>query len=306
MSFRRIDMRDLTNAQDRSDYKVLSRRFTWCDKHVAFKYLKEMGILLTSHPGNRGFLKASVESHAATRLWVTLAYDNYFDPERKDILWDQVMPSREVIDQVNCLVMGPHQKWGGVLYPYFWLLELGLSAMKDFKYIYSANGDCIIEKPDGIFKLLDIMKEQDADFIAAGWWDEPGSRPIFNSTGFIGRTEAVQAMMKHFKDGFIPLKAYERTCQDYGNCEGRMGRAIKDLGLKVVTVENPKNEQMHEKGHGAWYDVAGFRHTHAEHGWWWKFKDTMVPPEVKYYDEKYISPAELDVVKKWWDLNPPK
>ena len=106
------------------------------------------------------------------------------------------MPSREVIDQVNSFIMSSHQKWGGVLYPYFWLLKLGLNSMSDFKYIYCANGDCIIEKPEGLFELLEKLKSEDADFISCGWWDD--GRPMLGSTGFIGKTSAIQKMMKHF------------------------------------------------------------------------------------------------------------
>ena len=291
------------NKSDHADYVVLARRFTYCDKHIAFKYLKELGILLTSHPGNRAFLKASVETHAQSKLWITLVYDNYFDPERRDVGWDHIMPSREVIDQVNAFIMGPYQKWGGVLYPYFWLLKLGVAAMQDFKYIYSANGDCIIEHPEKIFDMLERMKQEDADFISSGWWDEEGARPIFNSTGFIGRTEAVQAMMKHFSDGFIPLKHYEATCQEWGNCEGRMGRAIKDLGLKVVKLENPKNEQLFPKYQGDWCKELGFRQIHSEHNIWWRDQENLVPPDLKYYDKKFISQQELDAVTKWWERN---
>ena len=303
MGFRRVDMREsYMTKQDIKDYKMLSRRYTWCDHHIAFKWLKEIGILLTSHPGNRAFLKASVESHAKTKLWITLAYDNYFDPERKDTTWDYIMPNRDIIDQVNCFILSPYQKFGGVLYPYFWLLRLGLAAMKDFPYIYSANGDCIIENPEGIFELLELMKSEDADLISAGWWNK--ERPVFNSTGFIGRTEAVQAMMKHFQDNFIPLKAYEASCVEFGNCEGRLGKAIKDLGLKVVSLENPKNEQLHEPLCGDWCRILGFRHTHAEHGFSWKYRNNEVPPappELKYYDQKYISGADWEFVKKYWE-----
>ena len=45
MGFRRIDMPGL-NKSDRKDYITLSRRYSYCDKHIAFKYLKKIGILL--------------------------------------------------------------------------------------------------------------------------------------------------------------------------------------------------------------------------------------------------------------------
>jgi hypothetical protein len=303
MSFRRIDMREpYMTKQDIQDYKHLSRAYTYCDKHISFKYLKEIGILLTSHPGNRAYLRSSIETHKKTKLWITLAYDNYFDPKRKDITWDSIMPSREVIDNVNCFVLGPYQTWGGVLFPYVYLLELGLSAMKNFPYIYCANGDCIIEKPEGVFILLDKMKSENADLISSGWWDK--ERPVFNSTGFIGKTEAIQAMMKHFVRHFIPLKAYEASCVEFGNCEGRLGRAIKDLGLKVVEVENPKNEQLHEKGYGTWCQTLGFRHLHAEEGFAWKYRNEPnppVPPEIEYLDLKYLSEGDINFLKTYWN-----
>jgi len=299
MSFRRIDMKEpYMTAQDKKDYKVLSRRFTWCDKHVAWPWQKEIGMLLTSHPGNRAYLRASIESHKKAKLWLSLVYDNYFHPDHKAD-WNHVMPDVDLMYQLDSLTIGPRQEWGGVLYPYFWLLRLGLATMGHFPYVYCANGDCIIERPEGVFEMLQRLKDEDADFISCGWW--PKDRPIFNSTGFIGKREAVQGMMEHFEKYFVPLKAYEASCLEFGNCEGRMGAAIRELGYKVVELENPKNEQLHEKGNGDWCKALGFRHIHAEHGMWWRAKKTLIPPEVKYYDEKHISALELNAVKSWWD-----
>jgi len=300
MGFRRIDMRTLTNKQDKADYRTLSRLYSWCDKNISFKYLKEIGILLTSHPGNRAFLRSSVETHKKTKLWITLAYDNYFNPDDFTVDWNSIMPSREVINQVNSFILGPYQKWGGVMFPYAFLLDLGLASMQRFPYIYCTNGDCIVENPDGIFELLERLKSEDADFISAGYW-ERGGRPIFNSTAFIGRQKAIQKMMKHFMENFIPLKAYERTCQDFGNCEGRMGKAIKDLGLKVVKLENPKNEQLHEPGNGDFCKTSGLRHIHAENNWAWKMRGKeprIYSPPLKYLDRKYLSSNDWEFAKK--------
>ena len=307
MSFRRVDMRNpKMTKQDKKDYRILSRRYAYCDKHISNKFLKEIGILLTSHPGNRAFLKASVDTHSKTKLWITLAYDNYFDPERNES-WDDLMPRKEVINKVNAFILSPFQKWGGVLYPFFWILRLGISAMENFSYIYCSNGDCIIEKPKEIFTLLEILKQENADFIACGWWD--GERPIFGSTGFIAKTEAIQAVMKHFQDHFIPLKAYEASCLDFGNCEGRMGRAIKDLGLKVVPVENPRSEQLHKPLQGTWSRTLGFRHVHGEFAYAWKHrnsKDPPIPPELKYYDESYLPSQDIEFIKKFWETDKSK
>lgn len=109
MGYRRIDIPTLKNKQDIRDYKDLARRYTYCDKHITWPYMKDIGILLTSHPGNRGFLRSSIESHKKTKLWITLAYDNYFDSDRKDTTWNDLMPNRDVIDKVSCFIMGSNQ-----------------------------------------------------------------------------------------------------------------------------------------------------------------------------------------------------
>ena len=119
------------NESDRRDFQILLDRYLECDQW-AKNIFKDVGVLLTSHPGNRAFLKASVESHKKLGYWLTLAYDNYFDPENQDITWDHIMPDRDVIDMVDTFVMPHYQSWGGVLYPYFWLLWFGIFTMKNF------------------------------------------------------------------------------------------------------------------------------------------------------------------------------
>ena len=297
MGFRRKDLRNLTDKKSIRDYKILSRRYSYCDKTIAFKYLKKVGILITSHPGNRTFLKASIESHSKTKLWITLAYDNHFNPDNDSLEYSRLLPHRKILDKVNCFIMGPYQRFGGVMYPYFWLTKLGTSSMKDFEYIYCTNGDCILEKPENFGMLLDILG--DNDIFPVGW--EPnGNRPIFNTTGFIGRTDAILKIINHFGSNFIPLKRYEETTQRMGNTESRFAIAIRDLGLKVAIPENnPFNTQLHIKG-GTWYDLVGFRHLHGEKGYAWKMRGKeprVYSPELEYYDKVYISPVDLEFIK---------
>jgi hypothetical protein len=65
-----------TPEDHRRDYQVVLERYKACDKW-SVKILNKVGVLLTSHPNNVKFLKASVESHKQLGFWLTLAYDNY-------------------------------------------------------------------------------------------------------------------------------------------------------------------------------------------------------------------------------------
>lgn len=288
---------DKYNESDRRDFQILLDRYLECDKW-ANNVFKDVGVLLTSHPGNRAFLKASVETHKKLGYWLTLVYDNYFDPKNPGIEWNHIMPDRDVIDIVDTFVMPHNQTWGGVLYPYFWLLKFGLATMSGFKYIFCSNGDCIIEKPENFPQIIDMLG--DNDIIACGWERDF----VFNSTSFLGKSEAIRAIMEHVQENFIPLEAYERTKQDFGNCEARMGKAILDLGLKIVKVKNPYNTQLHKKGYGTWYEILGFRHIHAE--WGYAYKYHTLPPELKYIDKRHMGAGEYDVVEKYYETGDEK
>jgi hypothetical protein len=289
-----------TSDKDREDYKVVLDRYKACDVW-ANKIHGKVGVLLTSHPGNRAFLKASAESHKQLGFWMVLAYDNYLDPSRPDLEWNHIMPYRDVTDMFNTILVGPHQTWGGVLYPYFWLLRIGVEALNCFDYIYCANGDCVLEKPENFPALMDMLG--DGDIMGCGWEDN-GSRPIFNTTGFIAKSKAASAIMKHFQDHLIPLAAYEESAPTFGNTEGRFARAILDLGLKVVKVPTNPNDTQLSRSSGTWYEKVGFRHIHGEYNKAYRYK--LVPPETKYLDSRYFNKAELDLLDKYHETKDQK
>jgi hypothetical protein len=166
--------------------------------------------------------------------------------------------------------------------------------MGGFEYVYCANGDCVLEKPENFQQLFDLLG--DGDIMGIGNEDAGWSR-VFNTTGFLAKTKAAQAIIKHFGERLIPFHNYVKYTQQVGNTEARFSRAIEELGLKEVRVEkNPYNTQLHCPG-GTWYDVVGFRHIHGEFNWAWKlltmdkpFKDSI--PPLKYLDRRHASIPE--------------
>jgi hypothetical protein len=264
------------------------------------KALLPVGVLLTSHPGNRGFLRASLESHKKLGYWISLVYDNYLNPERQDYDYNHFFPARDLMDLCDNFLLSHYQTWGGVLYPYFWSLYLGIHAMSSFKYIYCANGDCILEKPENFQQIIDMLG--DGDILGVGW-EENGGRPIFNTTGFLAKTEAAIAIINHFRDRLIPLDNYEKYTNEVGNTEGRFAVAIRDLGLNLkLAPVNPYNTQLHIAG-GSWYDIIGFRHIHGEYNYAYRYKS--IPPHYKYLDQKQISAGEYNLVKLYHDTTDP-
>jgi hypothetical protein len=263
----------------------------------ALKALNPIGVLLTAHPGGRSFLKASVESHKKLGFWITLAYDNYINPKRSDIKYDNVMPPIDVLNQIDTLIIPHYQTWGGVLYPYFWLLKFGLDAMSGFEYVYCSNGDCILEKPENFNQLIEILGNHD---IVSCSWEKGGRQGLFNTTAFLAKTKAAKAIMKHFQDYLIPFDNYDKNCENMGNTESRFAIAINELGLRSVRNIVPGfNTQFHKPGYGTWYEVLGFRHIHAELGYAYKYRE--IPPPPEYYDKRYMSQHEYECISKYYE-----
>ena len=294
MTVTRSFVKSLPKGSKKDHYAYILNDMMKNDKW-AMKAFKKVGVLLTSHPGNRPFLKASLESHKKLGFWTTLVYDNYFDPNNQQISYEQCMPKRDVYDMVDTFLIPHHQTWGGVLYPYFWLLYFGVHTMGSFEYIFCSNGDCILEKPEGFPKIMEMLG--DGDIMGCGYENNNG-RELFNTTSFIAKTSAIQKIMIHFRDHLIGIDKYEKYAERLGNTEGRFAIAIKELGLKIKKVpKNPVNTQVNKPG-GTWYDILGFRHIHGEFNNAHRRK--KIPPHYKYLDHRYIT-SKYNLVKSYYD-----
>lgn len=267
------------------------------------KIFKDVGVLLTAHPSGRVFLKASVESHKKLGFWLCLAYDNYWEIKYKHLKYDKIMPERNVFDQINTFVVPNAQTWGGVLFPYAWLLYLGIHTLSSFKYILCSNGDCVIEKPEGFPKLLKMFEDSGADIFPIGW-EQNNGRPLLNTTSFLAKSEAIKAIMNHFMKHLIGIDNYEKYTDRLGNTESRFHIACDELGLKILKPEeNPIDTQVSSPGVGTWYKEIGFRHIHAEYNKAYRKKG--IPPHHKFLDGRYMK-AKIALVKAYHNETDPE
>jgi hypothetical protein len=299
MGLTRADLEGEMTDEERQSRKLWIDRTQANDKW-AKKALKPIGVLLTSHQANRPFLKASVESFSKLGYWITLAYDSYVDPEWEEIDHNRFMPPKDVLDKVDLFLMPHYQTWGGPLYPYFWLLKWGAQAMDHFDYILCANGDFVIEKPEGFKKLFEMLDVYDI-MTSGPDRDDP---PSANTAGFIVKTEALIEIVDHLEHHLIPWDNYEKHTQRVGNMEGRFGWAIKELGLRQKKVDPPLEDMFRTPGHGAWFEHIGFRHIHAELNY--AYRNRKTPPPLAYLDERYVGDHDLKHLKKWEETHDPK
>lgn len=271
---------------------------------------KNVGVLLTCSSYSKPFLKASLESHKKLGYWTVLSYDNFIDPKNGEtkIDWDYWMPPKDVMVNVDTFLLPHHQCWGGVSYPFIWQLRLASGIFHSMDYVLVNNGDMVLEKPEGFPQLLELMG--DADIMSSG----PSLPREIGTAGILMKSSAFMAIAKHMLDHMVPFEEYEKSTQDFGNTEGRLAVAVRELGLKQVICSPGKCpthdvcEQLHVPG-GQWYDIIGMRHIHGELNYAYRYK--QMPPPSKYLDERFCGAEDMKAskayeagditfVQNWW------
>ena len=259
---------------------------------------KSVGILLTGSSYSRPYMKHSVSTHKSLGYWLVLSYDNFVNPEWPEVDYNQFLPTKDIMELVDTFLMTHHQNWGGVSYPYMWQLRLASGIFQHFDYVYCANGDCMLEKPEGFPKLLELLG--DKDFMSAG----PSLPREIGTAGFIVKSRAFMDIAKHMIDHVVPFEEYEKSTGEFGNTEGRLAVAIRDLGLTQAVVPefgkcdlHPVCEQFHQPS-GTWYDLVGFRHIHGEHNYAYRYH--KIPPHHDYLDQRFMG-DEYNQIKAYWE-----
>ena len=180
-----------------------------------------------------------------------------------------------------------HKTWGsGVGIPHSWNMWYALHAAKGFgfEYVFNINGDCIMEKPD-LKPLRDMLG--DADAISCEYVEGR----YFGTMSYLSK---IDPMMKMWDMNLQRLNQF-----NIGNAEGRLGRFSKELGLKIVPVENPEDHHFKPPGvKGTFRKMLGMRHLHAEHkvrNW-----EKMEPIEMDYCETQYLNSHEQKTLMVYW------
>ena len=255
------------------------------------KLKKHIGIIVPTHKYHNVWLGSCLKSCSETGYWVLLAYDNpYYGVNHKHA---ELLPSVQTMMYADQIVMKP-KTWGsGVGVPHSWNMYLGLKALKSlgFEYVFNTNGDCVLEKPDGVDKLFEMLG--DADIIACEY--HPGR--YLGTMTWLAKIDVALKMWELNMD-----KLYQ---QNFGNAEARMGIFAKKLDLKVISVVNPSDHHFKDWTHkNTFREVVGIRHLHAEHKvrrW-----EKKAPIEEKYFDKNFLNGHERNTLLKYWDTGEKK
>jgi len=257
-------------------------------------FYNKINVIVTGTSNQRVFMLACLKSIRSIG-WTLMTYDNPVDD------CNNRFPSSECFKLIDQFFMKHNTKVvPGPTYPQFWNYKHGIDILRGSpaEYVFTIGADCVLERPEGISEIVKMLGDNDLIACSTGRHQVP----YCGTKSFLVKKTAFIEIVKYLEE-----KTYY-PFQDIGNMEYRMGLAIQGMGIKETRVpENPADDQFshsYDKNdncvdRGTWGKVLGFRHLAGEH----KIRklEKRIPVEEKYFDKKYLSGLELEILSRYWE-----
>ena len=253
----------------------------------------KLGIAVISHQGHRRFLKPCIDScKKMNPARIMVAYDMRFTAPPTHQL-DRIVPMYDVLQSATDWYLGDV---GPRVNSWLWLSQYAMTHLKNtgVEYVFSINGDCVVGNPDGIHIIRDMMDMEQADIISSDYKGEAWA----GTTSYFAKIDTAVKITNHLVEN--ALKPRMPNGKQFGNPEGRMGKAISMQGIKCAqNIRNPEHGQFSYGDRGTWGDVLDFNHLHGAEKW--RKGNHQLPFPRECYDMRYVSGAEHIALTYYWD-----
>ncbi len=289
-----------------------------CFNCESFPFYTDIAIIVTAWSGQLRWLKKTLLSYRLTGKYVILAYDNPFYPfeayNKAPEYMLKNMPRAEHYLLAHSVVLKHKTIDNNKRTGWFWNAYYAkglINLFPNIKYVYITNGDCIIEKPEGMGELAILLGDAD---LMSGQSEE--GRTI-HSADMILKVEAFNKIMDYM--------AYRHKAPVIGavSVETLLNDVVKTCGLKVKHA--PKQPINPQDGSVDYYcglgvdstfkDIIGFRNLYAEQEH--RENNSLEPLPKEYTDDfmnwaympdrqvinlcKYYDTGDRRYLYQWWD-----
>lgn len=287
--------------------------YTWQD--IAFNlnnipFQTDTAVIVTSYYGHLGWLKSTLMSYRKSGAYVILSYDN--SSYIWDNLDDQTYIARHLPRPIHTLLahstVMKHKTYDSdKRLGWFWDVKYAQSIIKGFpniKYVYVTNGDCVIERPEGIKELPSVLG--DGDFMSG----QSNPNTIHTANMFF-KIDTFNKVLDYMTE------RHKHYVWDTISPENLLLDAVKELDLKETVAEQPiipdDDPRIDARGtidyygtrnvDSTWKKVLGFRNLyhefeyHENYGLVPDFKKFMDP----YLDWIYFRQDWRDTICKYYE-----
>ena len=293
--------------------------YTWNDLEFnmnSFPLQADTAIIVTSYAGQLGWLKATLTAYRKTGAYVILAYDN------TTYIWNNVddadymlhMFPRPIHHLLAHATVFKHKTYDadkrtGWFWD-VWYAKAIISNLPNIKYVYCTNGDCIIDRPEGLKELPAILADGD---LMSGQ-SEPGR--TFHTADMFFKKEAFVRVLDYMTNRM------KHSVMASQSPETLMNDAIVELNLKETLVKQPLDSKGDvdyygkEDADSTWKEVLGFKNLY--HSLEYRENNGLEPLDAKYFDPykdwmyfraewrqslcKYFETKDRRYLMQWWDM----
>lgn len=241
-------------------------------------------IICTSHRGHLTFLRGALRSYRETGKFVICSYDPPATAWYEDVYFENNMPDLETSLAAHMWihkhVTYEEPKRNG----WFWDVRYAQGVVKNFenfKYIFTVNGDCIWEKPEGVDELIDLMGDHDLMAVTSDKGTIHTCAVLFKREIFM---RVMDYMAEYHKTSIIGSYSPERL----------LLQVVKHLGLNELKVPNQPVDPIdgsvdhytrYRQPH-TWNDIVGFRNLGSE--WLTALIERYEPPEKEHINFNFF------------------
>jgi hypothetical protein len=275
----------------------------------------DTAIIVTSWSGQLGWLKATLTNYRLSGCYVILAFDNpycaWHNVDDPDYIFKNSL--RPVHHLLAHSVITKHKTYDADKRTgWFWNTKYAQAIVNGFpniKYVYGTNGDCILERPEGIHDLKNILGE--GDFISGQ--STPGS--TIHTACVFYKIEAFNKIMDYMFD------RNKFTILGAQSPETMLRDAVNKLRLKETFAKQPMlpdgsvDYYCTQYLPSTWKEVLGFRNLYAEQEY--RENNRFDPLPKRYFDPfrdwtyfrddwreticKYYETGDKRYLLMWWD-----
>ena len=254
----------------------------------SFPFNAKIGMVFTSYKDHLPYMRYALEQYRKIEdMFIVGAYDTwYINPTNE---YHTLLPHPNIWYLAHTWVY-KHYTWGGHAkrHGWLWLQAYAASILKSFdglEYIFTSNGDCVWDRPEGVYEIIDLL--DDCDLMSGQSEYYGDGRPMIHSCSVIFKKDVyfsfIDFMMKKLKESTTASYSPEALLMEW--------ILEKDIKFKHAPIQPTyssgefkglQDTYCEEGGESTWRDVLGFRNLTAEKNW--RCTNRKPPLDKKYFD----------------------